>query len=62
MKFYNNRILVCRNVVLNIGVLWIFMVISFEEFVENYDLEDMLMWLMILLIGKVVRYCILMNV
>lgn len=62
MKFYNNRILVCRNVVLNIGVLLIFMVISFEEFVENYDLEDMLMWLMILLIGKVVRYCILMNV
>lgn len=38
------------------------MVISFEEFVENHDLEDMLMWPMILSIGKVARQCISMNV
>lgn len=40
MKLYNNRTLACRNVALNTGVPWIFMVISFEEFVENHDLED----------------------
>lgn len=62
MKLYNNRTLACRNVALNTGVPWIFMVISFEEFVENHDLEDMLMWAMILSIGKVARHCTSMNV
>lgn len=62
MKLYNNRTLACKIIALNTGVPWIFMVISFEEFVENHDLEDMLMWAMILSIGKVARHCTSINV
>lgn len=41
LTVYNNRTLAHRNVSLNTGVSFIFIVINFQGFSENQDLENM---------------------